>query len=68
MKDMKKALAAAAVSSSALFANVGPAFAVGGNLSYTMFMRYVNEGMIKAVNIAEDGRSAAYLAADGGRG
>lgn len=68
MKDMKKALAAAAVSSSALLANVKPALAVGGNLSYTMFMRYVNEGMIKAVNIAEDGRSAAYLSSDGGRG
>jgi len=28
MKDMKKALAAAAVSSSALFANAGPALAI----------------------------------------
>ena len=31
-------------------------------------MNYVNEHMIKAVNIAEDGKSAIYLANDGGRG
>jgi len=68
MKDMKKALAAAAVSSSALFANAGPALAIQGNLSYTQFMNQVNAGAIRALNIAEDGRSAVYLATDGGKG
>ena len=68
MKEAKRALAAVAVSSSAIFSNVSPAAAIQGNLSYTQFMNYVNEHMIKAVNIAEDGKSAIYLANDGGRG
>ena len=31
-------------------------------------MNYLNDHAIKAVNIAEDGKSALYLANDGGRG
>jgi hypothetical protein len=58
LKDLKRTLAAAAVSSSAVFSNVSPALALQGNLSYTRFMEGVNDHLIKAVNIAEDGKSA----------
>jgi hypothetical protein len=31
-------------------------------------MNQANEGAIKALSVAEDGRSAMYLASDGGKG
>jgi hypothetical protein len=49
MKDVKRALAAAAVSSSAVFSNVSPALAIQGNMSYSQFMQSVNEHLIKTV-------------------
>jgi hypothetical protein len=68
MKEVKRSLAASALSAGALMSNVNPAMAVSGNLSYTQFINDINENMIKAVNIDETGKVANYLSNDGGRG
>jgi hypothetical protein len=47
MKEVKKSLAAAALSGGAVFSNISPAMAISGNLSYTQFMNALNEGVIK---------------------
>lgn len=68
MRNVKKSLAAAALSAGSVFSNANPAMALSGNLSYTQFMNSLNEGVIQAVNIDESGRNASFLATDGGKG